>query len=619
MLARSSDLAQQLVDVSTSYWSNRFQPRCFQPAEKESVAANMFQTLLISLILLPQTQDKREFQREWEGTMDIGSGRTITLRITSWNEDGKPRASFRRINPDGQEIQFDSFETDGQDVVMKVKQADVDMEFRGTVNADLTEAKGTWKQAGREFPLTLRPAVDGEPVEAWVGEFNDGIKDLKLQFRILETPDGKRLVKFDTLTEGFTGFEAVVDRKKGDPNVTFTVPSLSARFEGKLDRLGEMATGIWIQKNMEFPTVFKRIKEPITTFEPPKPLPRPQTPSEPFRYEIREVQFKNGIDDVTLSGTLTLPSGDGKYPVAVLISGSGPQDRDETLFEHKPFLLIADTLTKAGIGVLRYDDRGIGKSTGDFNAASTLDFANDTRAAVAFLRTQPQIDTSAIGMIGHSEGGLIAPMVAAEDSEIAFVIMLAGPGLNGFEILKDQGRRMAAAEGIAADQIQKESELRDEVANAVRTAATYETTDLERVVEDTINSYVARQPVEQQAELRPDATQVQAFKTLATPWFRFFLRHEPATVLKKVKCPVLALNGERDLQVWHETNLPAIAKALREGGNDQFRAVRLPGLNHLFQRCRTGAASEYVEIEQTMAGTVLDLMSGWIKKTVGRK
>ena len=379
---------------------------------------------------------------------------------------------------------------------MKVKQADVDMEFRGTVNADLTEAKGTWKQAGREFPLTLRPAVDGEPVEAWVGEFNDGIKDLKLQFRILETPDGKRLVKFDTLTEGFTGFEAVVDRKKGDPNVTFTVPSLSARFEGKLDRLGEMATGIWIQKNMEFPTVFKRIKEPITAFEPPKPLPRPQTPSEPFRYEIREVQFKNAIDDVTLSGTLTLPSGDGKYPVAVLISGSGPQDRDETLFEHKPFLLIADTLTKAGIGVLRYDDRGIGKSTGDFNAASTLDFANDTRAAVAFLRTQPQIDTSAIGMIGHSEGGLIAPMVAAEDSEIAFVIMLAGPGLNGFEILKDQGRRMAAAEGIAADQIQKESELRDEVANAVRTAATYETTDLERVVEDTINSYVARQPVE---------------------------------------------------------------------------------------------------------------------------
>lgn len=572
----------------------------------------MFQTLCICCLLLTPGQDEtREGEREWEGIMDLGSGQKATFRIMSWNENGEAKASFQRLNPDGAVIPFSSFEAVGNDIVMKVKEGEQESEFRATVNQDRTEAKGVWRQGDREFPMTMRPV---KLIEVWVGEFKTPAGPMLFQFRILETGEDRRVVKFDSLSEGATGFPATLERQNDDPKIAFTIPLLKARFEGTLNGTADKATGVWIQNGRSNPIVLQRQDEEAKPPEPPKPPPRPQTPTEPFRYDIQEVTFENKEDNVTLAGTLTLPSTEGKHPAVVLISGSGPQDRDETIVYHKPFLLIADTLTKAGFGVLRFDDRGFGASTGNHATATTADFANDVRAAVEFLRAHEKIDTRNIGLIGHSEGGLIAPMVAAEDNEIGFIVLLAGPGVNGFEILKDQGRRLAFAEGATPEEVKQESELRDTVAAAVRNAFPNE--DMGAVVENAINLYVARQPPDLQAERRPTPDQVEAFKQLGTPWFRFFLSHEPAPVLQKVKCPVLAVNGERDLQVWHETNLPAVAKALRSGGNDKFRAVRIPGLNHLFQRAPTGAASEYAEIKQTMAPAVLDLMTNFLKKNV---
>ena len=384
---------------------------------------------------------------------------------------------------------------------------------------------------------------------------------------------------------------------------------------------GDVAKGVWSQDGVTSAMDFKRVTDVVG--DAPNPPRRPQTPVPPFRYEIENVTFKNAKDKVTLAGTLTKPSLpemkedepvlSPKYPAVVLISGSGPQDRDETLVDHKPFLVIADYLTKRGFAVLRYDDRGVAGSTGDFTTATSADFANDVRAAVRFLRQRDDIDLSKIGLIGHSEGGLIAPMVAAEDSRIAFIALLAGPGVSGFEILKDQGRRIPMAEGDSPEAVEANSQLAEAVTSAVRDAS--DGSDLGSVIDRAVDSWVSSLPFEQQATARPSDEAVEMLKQqIGTPWFQFFLKHDPATVLKRVECPVLAVNGETDLQVWHEQNLPAIVAALKSGGNNQFRAVRLPGLNHLFQRSETGKVSEYGEIELTIANECLDLVGDWIHK-----
>jgi pimeloyl-ACP methyl ester carboxylesterase len=336
---------------------------------------------------------------------------------------------------------------------------------------------------------------------------------------------------------------------------------------------------------------------------------RPQQPEPPYPYDATDVAFENG--DVTLAGTLTVPEGDGPFPAAVLVSGSGPQDRNEEVFEHKPFLVLADHLTRAGIAVLRYDDRGVGESTGVFGTATSLDFKDDALAAVRFLRTRERVDPGRVGMIGHSEGGLIAPLAAAESEHLAFIVLMAGPGVPGKDILVRQVGLLSKAAGGSDEYVEQ---VRKEQAKAI---------DL--VLADASEAEVraqVRKLVAAQAGADPEAAGDEAVEAavaqLQSPWFRLFLELDPRVALREVMIPVLAINGEKDLQVDPDQSLPEIAKALDEAGNPDVTTREFPGLNHLFQKAETGAVGEYYELEETIHPPVLDAIRDWILERFGQ-
>jgi hypothetical protein len=343
--------------------------------------------------------------------------------------------------------------------------------------------------------------------------------------------------------------------------VRFEMKRLRAAFAGR--RTGDEITGEWTQGGATLPLVFRRVEQaPV--------LQRPQEPKRPFAYREMEAVFENKKAGIQLAGTLTLPRGQGPFPAVVLLSGSGPQDRDEAVFGHRPFLVWSDHLTRLGIAVLRYDDRGVGKSGGKFADATTADFADDAEAALEFLKRRSEIDPKRIGLVGHSEGGIIAPMVAARRADVAFLVLLAGSGVTGEQLLYRQGELLGRAAGASRQQLDEQRRMQE--------------------------------------------------KTFAGPnqpaWLRFFLTYDPAPALRKVTCPVLAMNGELDRQVDPDQNLPAIEAALKAGGNTGVRIVKLPKLNHLFQTVQTGALSEYAATEETLAPAALKTASDWIRSII---
>ncbi|HET6583770.1 MAG TPA: alpha/beta fold hydrolase, partial [Nannocystaceae bacterium] len=330
---------------------------------------------------------------------------------------------------------------------------------------------------------------------------------------------------------------------------------------------------------------------------------RPQTPQPPFAYEAIDVVVDHRAASLQLAGTLTVPPGDGPHPVVLLVTGSGAQDRDETIFGHKPFLVLADHLAKHGIAALRLDDRGVGGSGGDPKTSTTADFVGDALAAVAFLRTRPRLDPARIGIIGHSEGAIVAPAAAAADGHIAFVVMLAGSGVPGSEILLDQSETFARAAGKSDAEVAQMLDLQRKLFAAVRS------TSDDAQLRATLRPLLAEQP-------GVDAKAVDAeLEVLLSPWYRHFVAYDPGTALRKLETPVLVLNGELDRQVDAELNVPAIVKALKKAGNRRVTVHRLPGINHLFQRAKTGMVDEYGTIEETIAPEVLALVSDWILAT----
>ncbi len=573
-----------------------------------------FFALILLFPLTLSAQQASEMQ-EWEATLVNGPNK-LTLRLLARMTDGKWDAVIQQVQPAGPDVKVDTFAIVGDIVRFEITDGFL-ASFTGKINAGKDRLVGTWRDGQRSFPVSFERKGITQVVESWIGTLEGSPQPTELQFRVLKESAGIQIAKFDSLSEQLMGLNALVIRGN-DRKLIFSIPAISSRFEGTIDATGDAATGTWTQGTKQVPLTLKRSVATDAPVVPANAGPvRPQTPTPPFRYEIEEVTFTNEVDSVRLAGTLTRPTGDKKSAAVVLISASGPQDRDQTIFGHKPFFVIADELTKSGIAVLRFDDRGIGGSTGDFGSATSADAANDVRAAVAFLRKHPAIDANRVGLIGHSEGASIAPMVAATDPNLGFIVLMAGAGVNGFEILKDQGRRLSEAEGLPAELIETESALQEAIASAVRSAP--ESADGNQVVERAVNQYVSRFAPAQQAEMRPAPEQIEAFMQMWTPGFRYFLNYEPSADLRRVKCPVLAISGERDLQVWHETNLPAIVAALKAGGNTKFRAVRFPALNHLFQRATTGAVSEYSQIEQTIAPEVLTLLESWIKKTTGSR
>ncbi len=336
---------------------------------------------------------------------------------------------------------------------------------------------------------------------------------------------------------------------------------------------------------------------------------KPQEPNPPFDYYNEEVSFSNEDANINLAGTFTAPSSNGTYPTVILISGSGPQNRDEELMGHKPFYVLADFLTKNGYAVLRYDDRGVGKSTGDFGSSTSEDFASDVKAAIKYLINKKEVNSNKIGLVGHSEGGLIAPMVAATSSDVAFIISLAGPGLPGDEILLLQQKLIGKASGIQEEKLMENEKINREVFELIKKSNNKEV--LKNKISILLNSIPDKDIPN---GISKDEFINQQIKQILNPWMQYFIKYDPRPALSKVKCPVLALNGEKDLQVPAQENINSIKDLLIKAGNKNVTTQILPGLNHLFQECKTGSPDEYATIEQTISPIAMDAMLEWLKK-----
>ncbi|MEO6176697.1 MAG: alpha/beta fold hydrolase [Flavobacterium circumlabens] len=379
--------------------------------------------------------------------------------------------------------------------------------------------------------------------------------------------------------------------------------NLRIEYEGILGK-DNIITGTFKQGGQAFPLNLSREK-----IEKEK-LVRPQEPLKPFPYYTEEVNFENKTAGISLAGTLTLPKKEGVFPVVILISGSGPQNRDEELLGHKPFLVLSDYLTKNGIAVLRFDDRGTAASKGDFKSGTSLDFSTDVEAGVQFLLSRKEIDKKKIGLVGHSEGGLIAPIVAGKSKNIAFIVLLAGPGIEGDQLLLLQQELIAKAKGSSDSAIQKTKEMNQKAFQIVNKYK--DPQELKTQITKYITEISKNDPDKPENVTLEEYVNLQVAK-ITNPWMTYFLRYNPEPVLEKVKCPVLALNGEKDLQVPPKENLEAIKKALTKGGNKNITIKEIPNLNHLFQECKSGSPEEYSKIEQTFSPIAMNEILQWIK------
>lgn len=380
----------------------------------------------------------------------------------------------------------------------------------------------------------------------------------------------------------------------------FRVGPMGGSFEGTIGTDGMTLKGTWSQAGQSFPLLLKRAGE----------LPRanrPQEPKRPYPYDEEEIVYENKEAGIKLAGTLTLPHTKGPFPAVRLIGGSGALNRDDDASGHRTFLVLADHLARRGLAVLRVDKRGVWKSTGDFSKATTKDFADDARAGVAYLRSRKDIDPERIGLIGHSEGAMIAQMLAAQSPDVRFIVLMAGPGTPLDEILVTQNCLYAKADGAGEEKI---ALLRDWYERFYAIAiGRKENTVAEKEIQDMYAKLSEQQ--RQMLDWSQEKLNREIEKVLS-PWSRYLLSFDPKPFLMKVRCPVLAICGEKDLQVAPTENLRGIAEALKAGGNEHYTVKALPSLNHLFQTAETGAESEYSGIEETMAPIALETMADWI-------
>ena len=447
--------------------------------------------------------------------------------------------------------------------------------------------------------------------EGLVGSWRGGLQvgggvSLTIVFNISQDADGAFTGTMDSPDQGAIGIPLTSASIEGN-SVTVSIEAAQGTYTGTLSDEGDQLSGTWRQGPASLALT-------LIKGDPSPPPERPQEPNPPYPYSIEEVTFTNTEAGIDLAGTLTIPDGLGPFPGVVLVSGSGPQDRDESLMGHKPFLVLADHLSRRGIAVLRFDDRGVGSSGGEFQTATSEDFTEDALAGVLYLEVQDRVAENQIGIVGHSEGGLIAPLAAIRSEKVAYIVMLAGPGVPGIDILLAQGQLIGLAAGAPEAVIEMNSRVQRALADIAK-----EEPDAQKA------GPIMRSAMREEIALLPPAimeaipesqigdaainTTVNQFNS---PWFRFFLHYDPRPILEQVSVPVLAIFGEKDLQVPHELNVPEIEAAFERGNNEATTVRVLPGLNHLFQQAESGAPSEYQQIEETFNQSALELVSSWI-------
>lgn len=436
----------------------------------------------------------------------------------------------------------------------------------------------------------------------WTGLLENGPMKLTVNFHIQEE-NGSYTSTMDSPDQGAMGI-ATTSTIVLDNTVTITMDAMKMIYTGTVE--GNNITGTFAQGDFKTDMNLTR-----TTAEATQQKPRAQDPKKPYPYIAEQVTFKNPTaKNIQLAGTLTLPRGIKNPPVAILISGSGPQNRNEEIFNHRPFLILADHLTRQGIAVLRYDDRGVGKSEGTQKDATSADFATDVVAAVNYLKTRTDVNPNKIGLIGHSEGGFIAPMVAAKDRNINFIVLLAGTGEDGKEVLISQTTKAGELAGTPKDAIAFNEMLGRKIMNIVKNNTTTETLEVD--ITNMLQDFKKENLDNSNTEALTDSMIKEQAKSLSSPWIVYFIKTNPEQFLSKVTCPVLAINGEKDFQVLAKLNLTGIEQSLTKGSNKDITIKELPNLNHLFQTCNTGALEEYATIEETFAPVALELVSDWI-------
>jgi pimeloyl-ACP methyl ester carboxylesterase len=456
-------------------------------------------------------------------------------------------------------------------------------------------SRGTATEVPEPAPLTVRrippkpeptPVVPEGPLR-WRGQVMLPVGSLLEMFVELRPEAGAWAGTISIPAQSLFG-APLGEISVADGKLSFSLVQAGARWTAKLEGDGTVVDCVLEQRGTSLDCMLAPIDEAtLAAVESPA---RPQTPVPPFPYDALEVGYDNETDGVHLAGTLTMPDGPGPFPAALLVTGSGAQDRDEALLGHKPFLVLADHLTRQGIAVLRVDDRGVGGSTGDLSQATGEALARDAAAGLRFLRGHERIDPARVGIVGHSEGGVIGPRVAADDPKLAFVVMMAGTGVSGLAVIREQSVAILRANSVPAAAIEL---ARHQQAKALQ------------VVIDQADVAAARRELEALGISGPQA------ESMLTPWFRSFVAYDPAPALTKLRCPVLVLNGELDLQVLPDQNLPVIEKALAKNRR-RVTVHRLPGLNHLFQHAKTGSPEEYAAIEETLAPEVLAIIGDWI-------
>ena len=543
----------------------------------------------------------------WSGQIIAGQNRITVVVNFAEAADGNYTGTLETPDQVGSPVQpLENIEKDDSSLGFSVPQ--LSSAYSGVWSADELAWTGKWSQSGVTLPLVLRkgppaakPIIEGLD-GTWEGAVDRGGREIRFIVRIETQLQGTNAT-FDSPSFGIRNVP-IADLSRDGNRVRFRVPATGVEYDATLSNDGESMTGSWtLPGRPDAEVTFVRIVKAAAQDAPAQPK-RPQHPTPPFGYNVEEVSFDNpAAPGVTLSGTLTVPAGDGPFPAVILITGSGPQDRDQTLYGHKPFAVIADQLTSSGIAVLRYDDRGVAGSTGDFASATSADFATDANAAVSFLLSRSDIRPDAIGLMGHSEGGVVAPLAALENDDIDFLVLLAAPGQDFVEIQLAQRRSMAALQGLPE-------------------AAVIATEPLVRAVYKAIKSADSRADAEQAVRaLMTDAT-LAAFgagveqkemlvQQLTRDWFRFLLKYDADAVLSAVDIPVLALGGSLDWQVPSTANLEGIRIAL--AGNADATVMELEDLNHMFQTAKTGGIQEYEQIEETFSPMALEVISDWIK------
>jgi uncharacterized protein len=563
-----------------------------------------------ALALAASFANAQDIAGDWQGTLDAAGSKLRLVLHISKAPDNSLKATLDSLDQEGANgIPVSSVSLKDSKLSLGVEI--IHGAYEAKVAPDGNSISGTWTQQEQDFllefkrataPVKTEPKVDSKAAKpanasdidgAWMGSLDTGGINLRVAFHIINTADGLTAT-MDSLDQGMIGLPTTSVTRDGS-SLRIEVEKIHGAFDGTISADLSSIDGKWSQGGGTLPLLLKRVKDQAEL-----ELKRPQNPGKPYPYREEEVAYDNQRENVTLAATLTIPQGKGPFPAVVLITGFGPQDRDESLLGHKPFLVLSDYLTRHGIAVLRADDRGTAKSSGVFATAITADFATDTEAGIAYLKTRKEVDPHRIGLIGHSEGGLIAPMIAARSKEVAFLVMMAGTGVPGDQILVAQGEAIEIANGKSPDEAAK---------GAVKRRAMFalvETEKDEAVLETKLKEMMAGEVPEAQMEMQ--------IKQITSPWLRYFLTYDPAMALRKLTCPVLAINGALDTQVPPKLNLPAIRKALVESGNQHFEVDELAGLNHLFQTAKTGSPTEYAQIEETISTVALDKMGIWILK-----